>query len=82
MQGVILYRVDLILQSLRNQLNLYPIRPSIHLPQRKVLSFGALFCAKNFPFFPSWPYFRRSYALELIQSFDKMRRLEHTTLVN
>ena len=50
MQGVTSYRVDL--KSLRNQLNLYPAYLLfIHLPERKVLSFGALFCAKNFPFF-------------------------------
>ena len=55
MQGVTSYRVDL--KSLRNQLNLYPAYLLfIHLPERKVLSFGALSCAKNFPFFPSWVF--------------------------
>ena len=31
---------------------------------------------------PPPPSHRRSYAPDLIQSFDKMRRLEQTTLVN
>ena len=31
---------------------------------------------------PPRPSHRRSYAPDLIQSFDKMRRLEQTTLVN
>ena len=59
MQGVTSYRVDLILKSLRNQLNLYPAY--FYSPTgKKSVVFWRTFLRQKLSFFFPLGYFRRS----------------------